>query len=296
MRILVCSDGSPESAEAVAYASRIRSTEKVAFALLGIRAGEGADPELLETLREQQRVLERTGLPVELSTGTGEPVGAIEDIAEKSRCDLVILGARRRGRGRLTTFGTSTYRVVRALLPPVLVVPGAREAIRRIVIAVGGLGHIERAVEVAAPIAAAVGAQVTLLHVMAEPPIAYAPLVERPTEPQALPSRSDALSRLLRELDVQLSDRGIETDVRFRFGPVVDEVLRAARDADADLLVVGTSPAGGEIRRYLLGDLVRDFLGDALCPILLVRTGTSLWRKVYGDFKGTIGLDKSPRP
>lgn len=290
MRILVCSDGSPESTEAIAFASKIRTPEEDAFALLGIRAGEGADPELLETLREQQRVLRETGLAVDLVTGTGEPVGEIEDFAEKGECDLVVIGARRRGRGRLTTFGSSTYRIVRALLPPVLVVPMAREAIHRIVIAVGGVGHIDRAVKVAAPIAAGVAAQVTLLHVMAEPPVAYAPLVERDVEPQAIPSRSDALSRLLRELGTRLSERGIETKVWFRFGPVVEEILRGARDADADLLVVGTSPAGGEIRRYLLGDLARDFLRDAPCPILFARTGTSLWRKVYGDFKGTIGL------
>ncbi len=290
MRILVCSDGSMESGEAVAYASKIRSPEEDAFALLGIRAGEGADPELLEALREQQRVLRETGRAVDLLTGTGEPVGEIEDLAEKGRWDLVVVGARRRGRGRLATFGSSTYRVVRALLPPVLVVPAAREAIRRIVIAVGGVGHMDRAVKVAAPIAVGVGAHVTLLHVMAVPPVAYAPLVDRDVEPQAIPSRSDALSRLLRELGMRLSEQGIETNVWFRFGPVVDEILRGARDADADLLVVGTSPAGGEIRRYLLGDLARDFLRDAPCPILFVRTGTSLWRKVYGDFKGTIGL------
>jgi nucleotide-binding universal stress UspA family protein len=90
------------------------------------------------------------------------------------------------------------------------------------------------------------------------------------------------------ELSGQLSDRGVETDVKFRFGPVTDGILHAARDVEADLLVVGTSPAGGEVRRYLLGDLAREFLGGTPCPILFVRTGTSLWRKVYGDFKGTI--------
>lgn len=289
MRFLVCSDGSSESADTVAFASKLRTPEGDTFALLGIRAGEVADPKLLEALRDQQGVLRESGRSVELVTGTGEPVGEIETVAEKGRFDVVVLGGGRRGR-RLTTFGTSTYRIVRALLPPVLVVPMARDAIRRIVIAVGGVGHIERAIDVAAPIAAGVGARVTLLHVLAEPPVAYAPLVEYDVEPEDLPSRSDALSRLLRELSGRLSDRGIATEVRFRYGSVPDGILRGARDAEADLLVVGTSPAGGEVRRYLLGDLARDFLGGASCPILFVRTGTSLWRKVYGDFKGTIGL------
>lgn len=35
----------------------------------------------------------------------------------------------------------------------------------------------------------------------------------------------------------------------------------------------------------------RELLNTAPCPILIVRTGTSLWRKVYGDFKGTLGLE-----
>lgn len=287
MRILVCSDGSSESADTVAYASRLRTPGGDSFALLGVRAGEGSDPDLMDSLRAQQRVLRETGRSVDLLTGTGEPVGEIESAAEQGRFDLVVLGGTRRGR-RLTTFGSSTYRIVRSLLPPVLVVPAGREAIHRIVIAVGGVGQIERAIDVAAPIAAGVGARVTLLHVLAEPPVAYAPLVERDVEPEAIASRSDALSRLLRELSGQLSERGVETEIRFRFGPVAEGILHAARDVGADLLVVGTSPAGGEIRRYLLGDLARDFLGAAPCPILFVRTGTSLWRKVYGDFKGTI--------
>ncbi|HKY61713.1 MAG TPA: universal stress protein [Gemmatimonadota bacterium] len=287
MRILVCSDGSSESGDAVAYASKLRTTEEDTFALLGIRAGEAGDASLLEALRDQQHVLRETGRSADLLTGTGEPVGEIEGAAEKGRFDLIVLGGHRRGR-RLTTFGTSTYRMVRSLLPPVLVVPSRREAILRIVIAVGGVGRIERAVDVAAPIAAGVGARVTLLHVLAEPPYAYAPLVERYVEPETIPSRSDALSRLLGELSGQFSDRGVATDIRFRFGPVAEGILYGARDMEADLLVVGTSPAGGEIRRYLLGDLARDFLYDPPCPLLFVRTGTSLWRRVYRDFKGTI--------
>jgi nucleotide-binding universal stress UspA family protein len=287
MRILVCSDGSSESADTVAYASRLRTPEGDSFALLGVRAGEGSDPDLMDNLRAQQLVLRETGRSVDLLTGTGEPVGEIESAAEQGRFDLVVLGGTRRGR-RLTTFGSSTYRIVRSLLPPVLVVPAGREAIHRIVIAVGGVGQIERAIDVAAPIAAGVGARVTLLHVLAEPPVAYAPLVERDVEPEAIASRSDALSRLLRELSGQLSDRGLATEIRFRFGPVAEGILHGARDVEADLLVVGTSPAGGEIRRYLLGDLARDFLRGPPCPVLFVRTGTSLWRKVYGDFKGTI--------
>lgn len=287
MRILVCSDGSPQSTDTVAYASMLATQEPDVFTLLGVRAGTGDDPEILERLRQQQQLLLGTGRPAELLTGTGEPVSEIEATAEKGRFDLVVLGGRTRGR-RLTTFGTTTYRLIRALLPPVLVVPVARDAIRHVMIAVGGVGPIERAIDVAAPIAAGVGARVTLLHVLAEPPVAYAPLVEHDVDPEAIPSRSDALSLLLKELIGQLSRFGIPTEVRLRSGPVAAAILHAARDAEADLLVVGTSPAGGEIRRYLLGDLARDFLSGAPCPILFVRTGTSIWRKVYGDFKGTL--------
>lgn len=292
MRILVCSDGSSASTEAVGFASLIRTPEEDSFTLLGIRADEEADPRLLEVLREQQAALRDTGRPVDLLTGAGEPVGAIEDAVERGSFDLVVVGGQRRGLRRLTTYGSATHRIVRSFLAPVLVVPAARETIRRIVIAVGGVGRIERAADFAGSIAAGVGARVTLLHVLSEPPVAYAPLVEHRIEPDAISERSDALSRLLRGLAARLTDRGVETDIRFQLGAVPQGIVRAVRDLDADLLVVGTSPAGGELRRYLLGDLAREFLRDAPCPILFVRTGTSLWRKVYGDFKGTIGLDR----
>src|SRR5713101_7418467 len=70
-----------------------------------------------------------------------------------------------------------TYEVIKAISPPVLVAIGECEDLKRFLVCTGGKEFIDEAVRLTGKVAAAVGAAVTLLHVMAEPPAIYTDLV-----------------------------------------------------------------------------------------------------------------------
>src|SRR5256886_14710712 len=72
----------------------------------------------------------------------------------------------------------TTYEVIKAIQPPVLVGIGERKELKSFLVCTGGKEFIERAVQFTGEIAAALGASVTLLHGIAEPPAIYLKLVQ----------------------------------------------------------------------------------------------------------------------
>ena len=55
-----------------------------------------------------------------------------------------------------------------------------------------------------------------------------------------------------------------------QIGSPVGEVVKAAKDWPADLIVIGSHGRGG-IRRALLGSVAEGVMRQAPCPVLVVR-------------------------
>jgi nucleotide-binding universal stress UspA family protein len=75
----------------------------------------------------------------------------------------------------------------------------------------------------------------------------------------------------------ELAKVGIEVKVMARGGDAADEIVEAARDLGADLLVMGSrgrSPVTG----LLLGSVSQDVVARATCPVLLVRANADTTR------------------
>ena len=106
-------------------------------------------------------------------------------------------------------------------------------------------------------LAAAVGASVTLLHVMAEPPAMYADLVRMEEDVDQLLESNSELGTNLRRQKRELERLGVSAEVRLRHGIVIDQVFEEVRDGNYDLIVTGTSQARGLLRHYIMGDLTR---------------------------------------
>jgi nucleotide-binding universal stress UspA family protein len=135
----------------------------------------------------------------------------------------------------------------------------------------------------------AVGASVTLLHVMAEPPAIYADLVRLEEDVDRLLESKSELGTNLRQQKTELERLGVSAEVRLRHGIVIDQVFEEAREGDYDLIVTGTSQARGLLRHYIMGDLTRGILNRANCPVLVVRAspqraGRTLWKALRGLF------------
>jgi universal stress protein A len=67
-----------------------------------------------------------------------------------------------------------------------------------------------------------------------------------------------------------LSTAGWRVETSVRSGVPIDELLKAAREADADLIVLGARGASG-LDRLLLGSVAESALKRASAPVLLVK-------------------------
>jgi nucleotide-binding universal stress UspA family protein len=230
---------------------------------------------LRDALEAQAQSLRADGVAPEIVVRAGEPVRQILNQTSATTYDLVVIGARHKGRTGLYWRSEKTYEVIKAIPPPVLVAIGESNRLKRFLVCTGGKEFIDEAVQLTGKVAAAVGASVTLLHVMAEPPAIYADLVRLEEDVNRLLESGSELGLNLRRQKEELERLGVPAEVRVRHGIVIDQVFAEVRQGDHDLIVTGSSQARGVLRHYIMGDLTRSILNRANCSVLVARSGKS---------------------
>ncbi len=289
MKILICSDGMPASENAIELAALLAKPLKAKITLLGIAEKASDQGPLRNTLERQAQSLRTQDAQPDILVHAGEPVRQILDQTSNTSYDLVLVGARWTGATGNYWRSERTYEVIKAIRPPVLVAISERKSLKRFLVCTGGKEFIEQAVRFTGEIAAAVGASVTLLHVMAEPPAIYVNLVQlEENVDQLLESKSELGTNLRREKR-ELERLAVPAEVRLRHGIVIDQVFEEVRTGDYDLIVTGTSQARGLLGHYIMGDLTRSILNRADCPVLVARAGPpkvgrTLWKAITSLF------------
>jgi nucleotide-binding universal stress UspA family protein len=150
---------------------------------------------------------------------------------------------------------------------------GNSAQLKRFLVCTGGKAYIDEAVQLAGKFAAAAGASVTLLHVMAEPPAVYVDLVRMEEDLTRLLETKSELGLNLSRQKADLERLGVAVAVRVRHGLVVKQVFQEVQEGNYDMIVTGTSQARGIVRHYIMGDLTRSILNRADCPVLVARSG-----------------------
>lgn len=211
-------------------------------------------------LERLARELEEGGLEVSFETREGVPDHEILAAAAERDAAVVVLASRsRRREERLVSRGVALG-IIASGARSLLVVrgspsPRARRTAtyRKIAVSVDGSRSSHRALRVAVSVARREGARLVLIHV--------------------LPDRSADASLgggYLQNLAGRLGRLGLEADtvvcLSARVAEIVDE---AAREAGADLLVLGARGAGGASARY--GRCARRLLLHGEVPLLVVR-------------------------
>ncbi len=289
MKILICSDGMPASENAIELGALIAGPLKAGITLLGIAEKSSDERPLRETLERQAQSLRTLNAQPSIVVRAGEPVRQILDETSNASYDLVLVGARWTGPTGHYWRSETTYEVIKAIQPPVLVAIGERKQLKRFLVCTGGKEFIEQAVQFTGEIAVAVGASVTLLHVMAEPPAIYVNLVQLEENVDQLLESKSELGTNLRRQKRELERLGVSAEVRLRHGIVIDQVFEEVRAGDYDLVVTGTSQARGLLGHYIMGDLTRSILNRANCSVLVARAGKptatrTLWKAIKGLF------------
>lgn len=295
MKILICTDGSAQAENAVRFGGLIAEKCEAEATILAITEKPGEEDSVFDSLRRAQQLLKERGVNAEVITKSGEPIEEIVKRADETTYDLVVIGAVRKGTRGPFLMSAKAYKIIKAVAPPVLAVIGNRESIKRILVCSGGEKYIDRAVEFSGTLAKAAGASVTLFHVMAEPPAVYTDLIKMEEDVNLLLHSSSGLGQNLRREKEALQAMGVTAEVRLRHGLVISEVFKEIRRGDYDLVVTGSSPEGGNLRSYIMGNITREIVNRAECPVLVVRGGDEplgLTRSLRGFFSHAFGHSK----
>src|SRR6266478_6645070 len=300
MKILICSDGMPAADSATKLGASLAGPLQADTTLLGIAEKSDDEASLREALEKQAEWLRQKNVSPQIAIGAGDPVRQIVNETAKAKYDLVIIGARKTDSTGPHWRSEKTYEVIKSISPPVLVALGKWAQLKRFLVCTGGKAFIEDAVQLAGKLAAAVGASVTLLHVMAEPPAIYADLVRLEEDVDQLLESKSELGTNLRQQKRELERLGVSAEVRLRHGIVIDQVFEEAREGNYDLIVTGTSQARGLLRHYIMGDLTRSILNRASVPVLVARAGPpkvgrTLWRAIGSVWRALTKSDARTR-
>ena len=143
--------------------------------------------------------------------------------------------------------------------------------IRHILVPVDFTAISDRIVDFARTVAAGVNAEVHLVHVLEEP---YASAGSYQFHLPDTPARRERLYTQARSRLGLLADemrvKDIDTTLEVRSGSAIDEIIKAAIDYGADLIVMGTHGRSG-LQHLLTGSVAQEIIRRAPCPVLAIR-------------------------
>ncbi|MFH1596037.1 MAG: universal stress protein [Pseudomonadota bacterium] len=265
-KLLVCTDGSPDSQGALAGTLALARTcgskiyilqvlefnpefEAVAPELVAARESQVRD--FLESCRAEA---ERLDVPIETRVRRSEAAyEAIVAEAQDIKPDLIIMG--RRGRSRLfrLLMGNVTARVIGYSPFNVLVVPQKSSLeFKKILVASDGSPHSYAAWDEALFITQRVGGRLMAISVA--------------REERELPTAAAIVKRLEKEAGY----KGITIETLVVQGRPFEAIVRAAEEKQAGLIVMGTLGMTG-LTSLLMGSVTERVIATAPCPVMVVK-------------------------
>jgi nucleotide-binding universal stress UspA family protein len=295
MKILLAIDGS-ESAERAANvvrnvawptgsAARIVSVVRpVVDASLGIpgvvTSAETMDRLLEAAVTEARRVvgllatgLRAHGLTVEESVVEGRPASVIVELAGEFHPDLILVGSHGRGRVASMVLGSVSAEVVESAPCSVLVVRS--DAISRLILADDSSPSAAVGSQLVEHMPGFHGLPVRVVTVEDRTPAWYGWLGAQSADgiqafEDAIAADRQARVATAAKDVTALKAAGLVADSTVRQGDPGHEIVAAAKDFNADLIVMGTRGQTG-LTRLLLGSVARKVLQQAHCSVLVVR-------------------------
>ena len=139
---------------------------------------------------------------------------------------------------------------------------------RKILVAVDESAFAARAADVGFDLARSLGAEVAIIHVVDPSVVAYAPEGGIPAS-ELIALAQQAGKRLLAAHGQRTALQPVPLEF-IHVGKPATEIVKAAKDWPADLIVVGSHGRGG-VERLLLGSVAEAVMRHASCPVLVVR-------------------------
>jgi nucleotide-binding universal stress UspA family protein len=203
----------------------------------------------------------------------GRAATAVCDVARSIGADLVVTGSRGRGPIAATLLGSVANEVATDAPCPVLVV--RRATVSRLLVATYGSPNAERIPERLAAwgLFRGLSADVVAVSISDTPTFELIVGLYTLGDDRLEAKRQDLHRGFQRSADAmaaRLTDIGIPATPHIRTGDVAHEILHAARDHGADLVITGSRGLGA-LDRLLLGSVARNVLTHFSGSVLIIR-------------------------
>ena len=270
MKILLCSEGTERSENAIQLCLTIASATKSEVTIFGITELGSDEIPLLEALRRTQHAFLAEAVNVEILSKHGDPISEIAKRAVEGDYDLIVIGGEAKRGGQISVLSQKAYEIIALLVRPVLVVPMPRPDIRRILICSGGATYIEAAIKLVIGLARDLNASVRLFTVLPEAPVVISDRIKAEVDVETLLASNSVLGHNLRSEKEMIETAGVSTEVRIRSGLVDVEIAAEIESGDYDLVVLGSKPSRDVFSDYLLGNMTRRLVNWVSRPVLVV--------------------------
>ena len=222
-------------------------------------------------LRSVARRISAAGRRADMMTSIGRPATVIIEEAERLGADLVVVGSRGRGTFATQLLGSVAAEVVDHAARPVLVARNAH--MERVVLADDGSCDADHAASLVATWSIFQRSPVTVTSVaplagvmVAAGPVRHDDATEHLAT--AIAASRAVSERVAHDRTLQLARAGVHAREDPRVGDPAAQIVDAAREANADLIVMGSRGRTG-LPRLLLGSVARNVLTHAPCSVLI---------------------------
>ncbi len=274
LHVLLYTDGSEESENSLRFSRTVLQSPQFEARLVAV--AETAKEQVVTTLALEagQKFLAEGGVPSETHARSGDLAAEITQEIEDGDYGLLVAGLPASGTSIPHNISEIVRLVVRKQECSILFVRGQRTGISKILACTGGYRYGEEVIRVAACLAQAVGAEVTILYVTEALPLMYTGLQEMEEPLPALLKTHTREAYYLKRGARILEEQGVSGGIKLAQGEVTQEILRASREGDYDLIAMGASREHPFLQQLLhhmlLGDVTQTILNDAERPVLIV--------------------------
>jgi len=276
--VLITTNGFKEAWNAIEYGAWFAKTLGMKVTLLGVT--EKLDPVAIDDYHPLEDEFERAvrlfkeqGVAYSLEIQNGEAEQVISKRAN-SREFITVISSLGRSQIRRWLVGRSIRHFIEAIANPILYVPTVRVPLKKLLIAVGGLGYELEAEHLSLQIARQHQAEVTLLHIVPPVDLDYPTARVASEQWQDLLNTDTVLGHNLRKAVETVTSVGLTAQVEVRQGHVVEQIGSVLKTGDYDLLCMGSAYGGNALRQLFTPNVTAEITEAVPCPVLSARHKT----------------------
>lgn len=212
-------------------------------------------------IRNAEEMFKEAGVEVDAKLVNSEdPAEYILETVKDEGYDLVVIGNRAEHQSELYSLGSVTEKVARHAECPVLIVK-KKPKVKKLLTAVDGSKYADKALEYAVQIAKKYNAKLALVHVEEDKLIR----IGGPQVENCIGTVGECILK-----DAATKVEGVSFDKRLEYGSPAEVIIKIAKKADVDIIVMG-SRGLSSIGRFLLGSVSDDISMHARSSVLIIK-------------------------